>query len=105
MNGAGIYSTRARPGELWSEGDLRFTRIKDQRTIYAFALKWPGDKLLLRTVKPAKGSSIRMSGAAEPLPWTQTADVVEVQIPSGMQDESRRPCRFAWGFEIRPEIS
>jgi alpha-L-fucosidase len=106
VNGAGIYSTRAREGELWSEGaDLRFTRSKDERTIYAFALKWPGDKLLLRTVKPAKGSAIRMLGTAETLKWTQLADGVEVRIPPGMQDESRRPCRFAWGFEIRPEIS
>ena len=34
VNGAGIYSTRAREGELWSEGaDIRFTRTKDKRTI------------------------------------------------------------------------
>jgi hypothetical protein len=30
---------------------------------------------------------------------------VEVLIPSGMQDESRRPCRFAWGFQIRTEAA
>jgi alpha-L-fucosidase len=101
VNGVGIYSTRSREGELWSEGaDLRFTRTKDKRTTYAFALKWPGDKLLLRSVRPAKDSTIKMLGMAEPLKWSLSADGVEVQIPPGMQDESRRPCRFAWGFQI-----
>ncbi len=106
VNGPGIYSTRAREGDLWSEGaDLRFTRTKDNRTVYAFTLKWPGDKLVLRTVKPANNSRIRMLGTTEPLKWNLTADGVEVQIPTGMQEESRRPCRLAWAFEIRPEQS
>jgi alpha-L-fucosidase len=106
VNGAGIYSTRNREEELWSEGaDLRFTRTKDKTIIYAFTLKWPGDKLLLRTVRPAKDSTIRMLGAAEPLKWSFSGDGVEVQIPFGMQDESRRPCRFAWCFQIRQEAA
>jgi alpha-L-fucosidase len=105
VNGTGIYSTRAREGDLWSEGaDLRFTRTKDKRTVYAFALKWPGDKLLLRTVRPAKGSTIQMLGMTEPLKWSLSGDSVEVQIPPGLQDESRRPCRFAWGFRIHETI-
>jgi alpha-L-fucosidase len=104
VNGAGIYSTRERAGELWSEGaDLRFTRTKDNKTVYAFTLKWPGDKLLLRSVRPAKGSAIRMLGMSEPLKWSVSGDAVEVQLPPGMQDESRRPCHFAWAFQIRPE--
>ena len=71
VNGAGIYATRGRDGELWSEGaDLRFTRTKDNRTIYAFTLKWPGEKLLLRTVRPSEGSAIRMLGMREPLKWS-----------------------------------
>jgi alpha-L-fucosidase len=101
-NGEGIYSTRARDGELWSEGaDIRFTRTKVKTTIYAFALKWPGEKLLLRSVRPAEGSAIQMLGTDAPLNWTLQGGGVEVQIPPGLQDESRRPCRFAWGFRIR----
>jgi alpha-L-fucosidase len=104
VNGGGIYSTRARDGELWSEGaDIRFTRSKDQRTIHAFVLKWPGEKLLLRSVRPAPGSVIQMLGTNVPLQWSLASAGVEVQIPPGMQDESRRPCRFAWGFQIRTE--
>lgn len=102
INGAGIYSTRARDGELWSEGaDVRFTRTKDRRTIYAFVLKWPGERLLLRSVRPAGNTGVRMLGANEPLQWTTADGGVEVRIPAGLQDESRRPCQFAWAFEIR----
>ncbi len=101
INGDGIYSTRARDGEPWAEGaDIRFTRTKDHKTIYAFALKWPGEKLLLRSVRPAANAGIRMLGTDEPLKWTQSSAGVEVQIPPGMQDESRRPCHFCWAFRI-----
>jgi alpha-L-fucosidase len=104
VNAAGIYSTRARDGELWSEGpDIRFTRSKDKRTIYAFVLKWPGERLLLRSVRPAGGTGIRMLGTDEPLQWTPAGDGIEVHLPSGLQDESRRPCRIVWGFQIYTE--
>jgi alpha-L-fucosidase len=104
VNGEGIYSTRGRDADLWSEGaDIRFTRTKDNRTIYAFVLKWPGEKLLLRSVRPAKGSVIQMLGTSVPLKWSLSSAGLEVQIPPGMQYESGRPCRFAWGFQIRTE--
>jgi hypothetical protein len=93
-----------REGDLWSEGtDIRFTRTKDKRTIYAFVLKWPGEKLLLRSVRPAAGSAIQMLGTDVPLKWSVSSAGLEIEIPAGMQDESRRPCRFAWGFQIPAE--
>ncbi len=102
INGDGIYSTRAREGELWSEGaDIRFTQTKDYKAVYAFVLKWPGEKLLLRSIRPAGDTEIRMLGTDERLKWTQSGVGVEVQIPPGMQDESRRPCRFGWTFQIQ----
>ena len=104
VNGSGIYATRGREAELWSEGrNIRFTRTKDNRTVYAFALEWPGEKLVLKTVRPAKGSAIRMLGSREALKWSLSPEGLEIQLPPGMQDESRRPCRLAWGFQITPE--
>ena len=101
-NGAGIYATRARDGELWSEGGgIRFTRAKNNRTIYAFAFEWPGDKLVLHSVQLAGNAGVRMLGTDTPLEWHQSPNGLEVQIPRGLQDESRRPCQFAWAFEIR----
>ena len=84
MNGSGIYASRAREGELWSEGaDVRFTRSKDKRTVYAFVLKShrPGEKLLLRSVRPAEGSAVRMLGTDTPLKWETQGAGVEIQIP------------------------
>jgi len=106
VNGAGIYATRPREADLWSEGaDIRFTRTKDNKTVYAFALTWPGEKLVLRSVRPADGSVIQMLGTNMPLKWTRQDAGVEVEIPAGLQDESRRPCRFAWGFQIRTQAA
>jgi len=102
VNGEAIYGTRPREADLWSEGpELRFTRTKDGATIYALALQWPGEKLALRSVSLKEGSAVRMLGTAEQLRWTQSENGVEVQLPPAMQNESRRPCRFAWVFEIR----
>ena len=43
LNGEAIYATRARTGQLWKEGDnVRFTRSKDYKIVYAICLKWPG---------------------------------------------------------------
>ena len=65
VNGEAIYATRPRPGELWKEGapltagvsgtksaqppdfsgenpPIRFSRTKDNRTLYAICLGWPG---------------------------------------------------------------
>jgi alpha-L-fucosidase len=106
VNGSGIYATRGREAELWSEGrDIRFTRSKDHRTIYAFALEWPGEKLVVKTVRPAKGSAIRMLGTKEALKWSLSPEGLEILLPAGMQEESRRPCRFAWAFQITPETA
>jgi alpha-L-fucosidase len=102
VNGSGIYKTRAREGVLWSEGDaIRFSRTKDNRYIYAFALNWPGKELVLKTVQPKEGSQIRMLGSQQPLQWRNDgARGLIVQIPETLQDPSKRPCRFCWGFEI-----
>ena len=71
VNGDGIYSTRARDAELWSEGaDIRFTQSKDKRTTYAFVLRWPGEKLVLRSVRPAEGSAVQLLGTGVALPWS-----------------------------------
>ncbi|MGD0501007.1 MAG: alpha-L-fucosidase C-terminal domain-containing protein, partial [Bryobacteraceae bacterium] len=92
-------------GALWLEGsDIRYTRTKDKRTVHAFALAWPGEKLVLHSVQPVGGSPIQMLGSGAPLKWSAAeGGGVEVQMPAGMQDESQRPCRFAWGFKIRTE--
>jgi alpha-L-fucosidase len=102
VNGEGIYATRARAGELWSEGDhVRFTQTKDGRRVYAYALKWPGQRMVLGTVRARPESEIRMLGYPGPLNWRWEPERgTVIELPGVLQDERRRPCRFAFGFRM-----
>jgi alpha-L-fucosidase len=102
VNGNAIYATRERKGDLWREGDgIRFTRTKDSKTVYAFALSWPGRKLRLISVVPRPGSTVQLLGYPKPLDWQMDAgNGLTIDLPEQLQDESRRPCRFAWAFSI-----
>ena len=98
VNGDGIYSTRAYT--TTSEGDVRYTRSKDNKTVYAISLKWPGKTLQLSSVKPAEHSEIYMLGYDKPLKWSYTDGVTTVSIPQSLQKESKRPCEHAYTFRI-----
>ncbi len=101
--GPGIYATRPREGDLWREGEaIRFTRAKDNRTIYCFALEWPSKVLRLRSVRPQAGSRISMFGYPYALRWKfDSATGLEVEIPESLAAEVRRPSEYAWGWTIR----
>ena len=101
-NGEGIYATRSRPGTLWTEGtQKRFTRSKDNRTVYCFALEWPGTELEITSLESRDVLSVAMLGVPDPLRhrWDATRGLV-ISIPAELQDPSRRPCDHAWGFKI-----
>jgi alpha-L-fucosidase len=102
VNGNGIYATRPRPGSLWAEGDkLRFTRSKDNNTVYCFALEWPGRTLEIKSLESMQVSSVEMLGYPERLDfqWNSTRGLV-VSIPDQLQRPSNRPGQFAWGFKL-----
>ena len=105
VNGKAIYGTRPRDGELWKEGDaIRFTRTKDRRFIYAFCLKWPGQRLALKTVRAREGSTITMLGTSEPLQWRNDQERgLVIEMPATLQDESSRPCKAACVLQIESE--
>jgi alpha-L-fucosidase len=101
INGEAIYATRPRDGTLWKEGpDVRFTRSKDRKNVYAISLKWPGRELRLRSVRAVEGSTIRMLGHDRPLAWRRDADALVVEIPEELQNEANRPCKQAYAFKI-----
>jgi alpha-L-fucosidase len=102
VNGEAIYDTRPREGDNWREGDdLRYTRSKDNRVVYAISLKWPGQDLHLRHVRPRAGSTVRMLGVEQPLPWQpEGAGGVLISIPDSLQDPTNRPCRQAYAFKF-----
>jgi alpha-L-fucosidase len=102
--GEGIYVTREREGELWREGEsIRFTRSKDNRTVYCFSLQWPGKALNLTSIRPAPGSRIMMLGYPAPMKWKYDATKgLQIDLPDSLQAEERRPNEFAWGWSIQP---
>ncbi len=103
--GDGIYASRAREDDLWRDGDaIRFTRAKDNRTVYCFALQWPGKTLALASVRPAPAGRIRMFGYPEPMKWSYDSSIgLRIEIPESLQAESRRPNDYAWGWTIQTQ--
>jgi alpha-L-fucosidase len=102
INGEGIYATRPRPGSLWMEGpNLRFTRSKDERTVYCFATEWPGKMLTIHSLDAHQVHTVEMLGYRKPLShrWDATHGLV-VTLPEQLQQDSNRPSKYAWGFRI-----
>ena len=72
--------------------------------MYAFSLGWPGDQLTLHHVKPEPGSEIYLLGYDRPLTWSfDAADGLTITLPAALQDETRRPCKYAYSFKIEGE--
>jgi alpha-L-fucosidase len=102
VNARAIFATRPRPGGNWKEGDnLRFTRSKDNHHVYAIALKWPGEELVLSSIKPRPGSAVKMLGRGESIQWHYDSfGRLAVTLPARLQAQANRPCRDAWVLEF-----
>jgi alpha-L-fucosidase len=102
INGEGIYETRAR--DVWQSGDIRFTRSKDHKRVYAFVEKFPDKELIIPSVTPKKKSKVRLLGYSKPLKWEFTGDGgIKVEIPDALQTPENRPCEYAWAFQFEVE--
>ncbi|WP_168199465.1 alpha-L-fucosidase [Pedobacter aquae] len=103
-NGEGIYATRAREGEQWKEGDnIRFTRSKDQKTIYVHCLDWPGDQLVLKTVQPKAGSKITCLGNQKTVNWDYNNSTKELTIYTSAKVKAGIPKKeqIAYSFAVQ----
>ena len=125
VNGDAIYGTRPRPGNLWKEGGdligagantdhgpaqdlsggnppIRFSQTKDNRTLYAICLGWPGTTLPLKTVPAAQVRSVSMLGVRGPLKSrSDGANGLMIELPADLQIETNRPCKTAWVFRLQ----
>jgi alpha-L-fucosidase len=100
VNGEAIYA--ARPWNVWNDGeDVRFTRTKDGKYVYAISLKWPGDSLTLRSIRAQEGSQLSMLGVTTPLKWQQGRDGLVIQIPDAIAQN--KPCEQAFAFKIEAQ--
>jgi alpha-L-fucosidase len=100
VNGAAIHGTR--PWSVYNEGDdVRFTRTKDGRHVFAISLKWPGESLTLRALRAREGSPVTMLGVNTPLKWRQGRDALVIQIPDAIAQN--KPCEQAFTFRIEAQ--
>ncbi len=117
QNGEAIYETR--PWLAYGEGptrlaksghfvghmdytpqDIRYTRSKDGKTLYAIALGWPETpRLTLRSVRAQGEGRAELLGFSGPVALTLNADGLPViEVPA--LDEDRRPGRHAYVFKL-----
>jgi alpha-L-fucosidase len=67
--------------------DIRFTRSKDNKTIYAIALGWPAEALVIKSLgtgavtNPGKIEHVQLIGTDEKLSWKQLPEGLRVEMP------------------------
>ena len=128
VNGEAIYATR--PWKVYAEGptnlqamsktkkgilkpswdyrkefvaqDIRFTRSKDGKTLYATALNWPENgKVVIKSLKAGSDlytkdiKSVTMLGSKEKIKWNRTGEGLEVTFPK------EKPCEWAYSLKIK----
>lgn len=82
------------PGKAVKE--LFFTENDD--AVFAISPKWPGKKLLVKNMKPGKGSVITLLGPDSELSWKQVGKDIEITIPG--YDPNWNIVEYAYTFKI-----
>ncbi len=106
VNGEAIYETR--PWKIYGEGpnraqrgyvqgnsvsklgpqDIRFTRNKANTVIYAIALGWPSEPILVKALgtsaptNPGKIGRVELIGTDERAKWRQSREGLRVELPT-----------------------
>jgi alpha-L-fucosidase len=105
VNGEAIYDTR--PWKIYGEGpnsvksgsfqgksvrnlgpkDIRFTRDKANKVVYALVLGWPTEAIVVQalgfsaTTQPGKVARVELLGTGDRVNWRQRADSLRVDFP------------------------
>lgn len=67
--------------------DIRFTRNKANTVVYAIALGWPTEPIVVKALgtaaatNPGKIGNVELIGAQERVKWTQSAEGLRVELP------------------------
>ena len=100
INSEVIYGSRGTKKYKQDE-NIRYIQSSDEKYVYAASLIWPGKELILTNVIVNDESEIYMLGVNQALPWSVTNEgKVVIVIPESLQDETNRPCKYAWCFKI-----
>lgn len=100
VNGEAVYNTR--PWDIYKEtDDIRFTRTKDNKYVYATSLKWPGGGFTVRSLRAKEGSRVTMLGVKHDLKWQQNKEGLVIQIPTAIAEN--KPCQQAYVFKVEAQ--
>ncbi|MDN5203020.1 chitobiase/beta-hexosaminidase C-terminal domain-containing protein [Fulvivirgaceae bacterium BMA10] len=70
--------------------------------IYVASLEWPGSSFQCKYITPNKNSAIRLLGHNENLSWkVDHENGLTIQLPESLQQESNRPCMYAYVFKMQ----
>lgn len=100
INGEAIYATKR--AEHYKDAEsIRYIANKDNKTIYALSMEWPGDTLSLKYYKPDENSEIYLLGYPTALSWDyDLSKGLSINIPSELQSPENWPCKHAFVFKI-----
>ncbi len=92
VNGEGIYGTRA--WKQWGEGQFRFTR--KESTLYAIALQWPTQPVIIKAlpISAGKVKSISLVGYKGSISFTQNEEGLSISFPTEQVGD------YAWTLKI-----
>jgi len=98
VNGEAIYNTR--PRKIFREGSsVWFTSDKTGDVVYAISIGWPGQTLIIDSVRAVHGSMVFMLGVETPLDWRQDGRGLVIDIPPAVAE--KKACEHAYVFKIR----
>jgi len=97
INQEAIYGSR--PIAPYKEGQICYT--KKGNTVYALILadkckEIPNESIILKSLLPREGTSIKMLGEEKELSWKHYGDYVEVKMP-----QHKLPCNHAWVLKYK----
>jgi alpha-L-fucosidase len=95
LNGEAVYGSR--PWRIQSEEDIRFTMNKDY--VYAIFLKWPGERLRIKSLRAAEGTEVTMLGIPGSLEWRREDEGISVEFPLSRSRPTE--CAHAWVMKVR----
>ncbi len=96
INGEAIYATEMLESGF-SEGDIRYTKGKDRKTLYGISLQNPSDKITLPQLKPDEGTEVRLLGYDQPLTWSYDDQAgLTIRVPADATSTSQ----YAWVFKV-----
>jgi alpha-L-fucosidase len=99
VNSVAIYKSKA-----WTHFEdnenIRYT-TDNKGIVYVFVKGWPGNKIVLKKIKPAKGSKVKLLGTKDLLNWTVSENGITINLPEEYNKEENRPCKYVYVFQMK----